>query len=240
MRNRRANLLRTPHPNAISGVRKRACVFRDRIMPHWFHGNTRFWYRNDVHGGAKEFVVVDAEKGTHKIPFDHAKLAAALSKATGTEFPADKLPFNRIEFVDDATAVRFSAADASWNFHLTSFECARSDVPPAGTDDESNAAPDRRGRRGPRPDGNEGDDPSDHSPDGKWTAFIEEHNVFLKARSNGDEEIQLSQDGRDGLAYGRLSWSPDSQTLIAWRIEPANARRSIWSNRPRAMAAAPS
>ena len=29
-------------------------VFRDRIAPHWFHDNTRFWYRNNLRGGAKE------------------------------------------------------------------------------------------------------------------------------------------------------------------------------------------
>src|SRR5436190_16783953 len=28
-------------------------VFKDRIAPHWFHENTRFWYRNDLHGGTK-------------------------------------------------------------------------------------------------------------------------------------------------------------------------------------------
>jgi len=35
-------------------------VFRDRVAPHWFADNTRFWYRNDLRGSAKEFVLVDA------------------------------------------------------------------------------------------------------------------------------------------------------------------------------------
>src|SRR5262249_9453422 len=30
-------------------------VFKDRITPHWFRESTRFWYRNDLSGGAKEF-----------------------------------------------------------------------------------------------------------------------------------------------------------------------------------------
>ncbi|MBI2949511.1 MAG: hypothetical protein HYY23_17885, partial [Verrucomicrobia bacterium] len=25
-------------------------VFKDRITPHWFANNTRFWYRNDLRG----------------------------------------------------------------------------------------------------------------------------------------------------------------------------------------------
>src|SRR5262245_33907876 len=38
-------------------------VYKAEITPHWFHNNTRFWYRNDLRGGNREFVVVDAESG---------------------------------------------------------------------------------------------------------------------------------------------------------------------------------
>jgi hypothetical protein len=67
-------------------------VFKDRINAHWFTGNTRFWYRNDLAGGAQEFVLVDAEKGTRVSAFDHGKLAAALSRAAGAEYAAARLP----------------------------------------------------------------------------------------------------------------------------------------------------
>src|SRR5262249_14280260 len=53
-------------------------VFKLRIAPHWFHQNSRFWYRNDLPGGTREFVVVDAERGTRDLAFDHRKLAASL------------------------------------------------------------------------------------------------------------------------------------------------------------------
>src|SRR5262249_58967545 len=35
-------------------------VLKARITPHWFGDHTRFWYRNDLHDGAKEFILVDA------------------------------------------------------------------------------------------------------------------------------------------------------------------------------------
>src|SRR6476620_8692138 len=66
-----------------------AGVYNSRIEPHWFQGDTRFWYRNDLRGGAKEFVVVDAEKGTRQPAFDHKKLADALSRAAGSEYKAE-------------------------------------------------------------------------------------------------------------------------------------------------------
>ena len=36
-------------------------VFRAQVKPHWFADNKRFWYRNDLSAGRREFVVVDAE-----------------------------------------------------------------------------------------------------------------------------------------------------------------------------------
>src|SRR5687768_15125622 len=53
-------------------------VYKARITPHWFAEGARFWYRNDLKGGTREFVMVDAEKGTKTPAFDHTKLAAAL------------------------------------------------------------------------------------------------------------------------------------------------------------------
>ncbi len=74
--------------------------YKDQITPHWFADNTRFWYRNDLAGKTKEFILVDAEQGTRQPAFDHAKLAAALSKADESQYKADQLPFDAIEFAD--------------------------------------------------------------------------------------------------------------------------------------------
>src|SRR5580658_11123206 len=52
-------------------------VYKARIAPHWFAGDTKFWYRNDLRGEAREFILVDAVKGTRQPAFDHDKLAAA-------------------------------------------------------------------------------------------------------------------------------------------------------------------
>jgi dipeptidyl aminopeptidase/acylaminoacyl peptidase len=100
-------------------------VFKSQVTPHWFQNNTRFWYRNDLRGGAKEFILVDAEKGNRQPAFDHEKLAAALSKAADGEFKADRLPFQEIEFVEDGKAIRFDAADKTWKCDLNSYECSQ-------------------------------------------------------------------------------------------------------------------
>src|SRR5205085_8613614 len=57
------------------------------------------------------------------------------------------------------------------------------------------------------------------SPDGKSSAFVKDYNVFLHCENDGTE-LQLTQDGKEGNSYARLEWSPDSQALVAWRMEP--------------------
>ena len=53
------------------------------MQPHWMAGDDQFWYRNDLADGAREFILVDAVKGTRQPAFDHARLAEALGKSLG-------------------------------------------------------------------------------------------------------------------------------------------------------------
>ena len=75
------------------------------MTPHWFAGNSRFWYRNDLAGGEREFILVDAAKGTRQAAFDHARLAAALAKATGKPIDAKRLPIEGLDFSDNEPVV---------------------------------------------------------------------------------------------------------------------------------------
>ncbi|MGH7969143.1 MAG: DPP IV N-terminal domain-containing protein, partial [Limisphaerales bacterium] len=61
------------------------------------------------------------------------------------------------------------------------------------------------------------------SPDGKWFAFIKDENVRVRSEKDG-KEVALTQDGEAGNTYGRLEWAPDSQALVAWRIEPGDRK----------------
>ena len=98
-------------------------IYKARITPHWFTNNIEFWYRNDLRGGAKEFILVDADKGTRQRAFDHDKLAAALAKAGGEEVKSDKLPFSEIEFIENGNAIKFDASGKSWRCDLNTYQC---------------------------------------------------------------------------------------------------------------------
>jgi dipeptidyl aminopeptidase/acylaminoacyl peptidase len=201
-------------------------VFKSQIAPHWFQSDTCFWYRNDLRGGAKEFILVNAGKGAREKAFDHARLAAALTKAAGTEYQPDHLPFDDIEVADDLKAILFQAGDASWRCDLPSYTISRSARPPAIAAVAQSARQVAFEEITPETEAdgtNLAKDPplydDSPSPDGKWTALIKEHNVFI--RGSDGQEVQLSRDGVAGNSYGRLSWSPDSKTIVASKIEPA-------------------
>ncbi|HXG46976.1 MAG TPA: DPP IV N-terminal domain-containing protein, partial [Methylomirabilota bacterium] len=196
-------------------------VFKERIVPHWFGEGGRFWYRNDLRDGAREFVLVDAERGRRDAAFDHARLAAALSKVAGTNWPADRLPFDRIEFTDDLRTVRFAAGGTNWQCDLEAYGCAPMGPAAPAAGGETEGPPDRAQRRGSR---SREDEPSDRSPDGRWRAVVREHNLFLVSTDEPARELRLSEDGREGMAYGAISWSPDSRTVIAFRIEPGERK----------------
>lgn len=52
--------------------------------------------------------------------------------------------------------------------------------------------------------------------------------MFVKPRDNAapEREIQLSDDDKEGFEYRRPSWAPDSEALVAFRIE-AGERKEV-------------
>jgi len=288
-------------------------VYRDRVAPHWFANQTRFWYRNELKDGAREFVSVDAEKGRRQPAFDHVRAAVELSKLLGREVTAEQLPVERLEFEANAPAVVLSGREQAWRLDLNTYElrpCPDAAAPAESLPASRQPRPTRRtgaetrvtfenktpgeivvywidmdGQRrryaavapGAQHDQHtyaghvwlvtdqadtplgvfeaaeeesravvEGGDvktakqesrPQDArprrrdrrsaaSPDGKWTAFLQNDNLHLRAKENG-AEFALSQDGHAGDCYDLddLWWSPDSQKLVALRTEPAQEHK---------------
>jgi dipeptidyl aminopeptidase/acylaminoacyl peptidase len=70
-----------------------------------------------------------------------------------------------------------------------------------------------------------GSTPRDTSPDGKWRAYVKDHNLMVRSLEDGDE-VALSSDGSAGDAYGeRIYWSLDSKRLVAIRAQAGDERK---------------
>ncbi len=72
---------------------------------------------------------------------------------------------------------------------------------------------------------NRGRPASPESPDGKWTALVKDHDVYLKEKESKTEQ-RLTTDGVPNHGYnGEFYWSPDSTHLIAIRFKPGGDRK---------------
>ncbi|MCH7824174.1 MAG: hypothetical protein IH849_05180, partial [Acidobacteria bacterium] len=98
------------HAEGFLGANLDSLVLRSGVSPNWLPGE-RFWYRIAIADG-NEFILGDPENGTREPAFDHARLAEALSEASGEAFEAYGLPFARFEL--DADMIRFNAAGRGW------------------------------------------------------------------------------------------------------------------------------
>jgi dipeptidyl-peptidase-4 len=122
-------------------------VAHGRIEPVWLGGGSRFWYRSDLGGGRREFILVDPAAATRKPAFDHARLAASLNKALGRTVTSDRLPFDSIAFADNGSSLRFTADRKPWAADLKTYEIspAQEGGPRAGLTPLTSVHPSRSG-----------------------------------------------------------------------------------------------
>ncbi len=178
-------------------------LFRAQVSPV-FHEGDRFWYRVRVPGGF-EFVTVDPDRGTREPAFQHSRLSAALSRASGGSFEARQLPFSTLERFTPGVEVEVEARGRRWRCDLREYAC---------TD---------LGALTPPPQGVA-------SPDGRWVAFRRDHDLWVFDREGG-EEVRLTTDGEDRYGYAAdsqgwrrtdapiLLWSPDSRRIATYRLD---------------------
>ena len=179
----------------------RALELRDRWMylttnlaesASWVGDTQRFSYRKTVRGGF-QFVVVDATTLDKRAAFDHEKLAAALSKETGETYTALRLPFDDFRFSPDERSIDVGFTGRFLSCRLTDYVCTPRQSP-------------RGGGRQPRSFGAVRDleVPADNrpkrSPDGAWDAFVQNHNIVVRAAGKRTVTI-LSTDGSEGNFY---------------------------------------
>jgi len=191
------------HAEKFLAYNTRPLVYHE-VRAKWLPDD-RFWYR-DAGPDDAQFVLFDAAHGTHQPAFDHAKLAAGLSAASGTNYNAGHLPFMTFEFTDDGKAISFSAKGKTWKCNLQTYACAA---------------------EARKPDGASARD-EDISPDGKLAAFIRDCNLWVRDETSG-KETQLTTDGVKDFGYATdnagwihsdrpiLMWSPDSKKIATFQ-----------------------
>ncbi|MEW5901687.1 MAG: DPP IV N-terminal domain-containing protein, partial [Acidobacteriota bacterium] len=165
-------------------------VLRAGVRPTWLPRD-RFWYRNALENEGSEFILVDPKRGTRAPAFDHAKIAAALSAATGKTYDANHLPFTTFDLSADGKTISFTAESRRWLCDLK----GKSLKPIEGGE----AAPPEKRRGEGRRFGAE-ELPEVLSPDGLFAAFIRDHNLWVREISTKTVR-QLTTDGLKEYGY---------------------------------------
>jgi len=205
-------------------------VYRDRVEPKWFSGNNLFWYRNNLPGEEREFILVDARTGERRPAFDHSRVAAELTRRLQKEVRANRLPVDRLDFTDDLSTVTLSGPDGAWSVRLDDYGFTPVDPPardslPAESENKTDV----------------------RSPDGHYAAFVRDHNLWLRDTRSGSEK-PLSFNANPGSSFRKdtqrlrlvsmqydtpeaptslpeVYWSPDSRRLIALQTRTVPERR---------------
>ncbi|MFP6613832.1 MAG: prolyl oligopeptidase family serine peptidase [Pirellulales bacterium] len=192
-------------------------VYKSRIDARWSADHSHFWYRNDLPEGRREYVLVDLKKGRRQPAFDHGRLAKALADAGVGEVEAERLPLDQLRFDLGRNVFYFRAKGRHFRCDLKTHELAKIENPKAARE---NPQPESE-RPNPKPEkvAKQYRPSRNVSPDGKWRAYIHEHNVFVRA-VEGDEQIQLSRDGKPNSSYQTPYWAANSNNLVSFRVEP--------------------
>jgi dipeptidyl aminopeptidase/acylaminoacyl peptidase len=81
-------------------------VFDTSVNARWLENSDRFWYAFNTREG-RRFFIVDPLKKAKAPLFDHAKMAAELTRITRIPYVAQHLPFSSVRFIKDNAAFEF-------------------------------------------------------------------------------------------------------------------------------------
>ncbi|HEX3395126.1 MAG TPA: DPP IV N-terminal domain-containing protein [Steroidobacteraceae bacterium] len=184
------------------------------IAPVWTGSRDRFWYRLQAADGW-QYLAVDPQGRETREAFDHVRLAAAVSQASGQSVDAKHLAFGEPQVDEARHRLSFGSGDKLIACDLASYTCTAAQKPHP-------------------------DPLSVISPDGTMAVFAKADNLWLRMLPSGTER-QLTHDGEPHFSYGKMpdaaliavlqqstgknfppygvQWSPDSRRLVVTRAD---------------------
>ena len=180
-------------------------VFNLRVMPSWFSDSAGVWYTTQEKN-YKFFNKIEFSAMTIEPLFDQEKLAQILTDSLNKEISAGDLPITNINYIDNQH-LEFSLIGKRYLLDLTNYTLTEKEESPRNLLESK-------------------------SPDGKWIAYVNDYNLFIKSTENGEVK-QLSTAGKKNYEYASyygwgdiitgeggerperfsVNWSPDSKYL---------------------------
>ncbi len=157
-------------------------AFQLAVMPNWFADSTGLWYTHSKKS-EKLFYKVVFKPLKKSLLFDHIKLADKLSELLKEKMEPNALPIADLSYVN-STFLEFTAAKKRWEWNSKT-ETLKEISKKA---DDSNPMESK-------------------SPDGKWIAYSENYNLYVRSVQSGEVK-QLSTQGKKDYEYASYyGWS---------------------------------
>lgn len=157
-------------------------AFNLATLPNWHADSTGLWYTNYV-AGSKRYEHVLFKPFQQKLLFDHDKLGSRLSAALNETIDAKALPLESIKYLGPEK-LEFTVKGKRFTWNDRTGELV------ANTEKET-----------------ERNTLESKSPDGKWIAYAENYNLFIKSTADGTVK-QLSTKGFKNFEYASYyGWS---------------------------------
>lgn len=209
----KAQLTTKDYSKADSVMKLSELVYNQVADINWIDSTGSFFYRIKTRDGIM-YQLVDADKSSKSEAFSSEKLVTELNKQLEKKTSVNDLVLRNLKIDQKEKTIHFQFKKAFWTYKIKNYELLKDSLVKEPK---------------PRPYWNNyfdemGNDPV-ISPDSAWTAFIKNHNVYI--RNNKDKkEFQISYDGSPGDFYSSyFSWSPDSKKLAVNKVRPNEKRR---------------
>lgn len=192
------------------------------ITPQWSHDGNSFWYRLETKSGAT-FQWVDPVRNTQTELVKRDRLVRALRLAGAPPVAVEHLPVTALVEPQgrDAWTAVVTVRGRQWRCTLAASYRCKPGGAAIGTGDAL-------------------------SPDGRWIAYLDKHNLFVRPAVGGPA-VQLTRDGEEyygvegvgtydhvsdriaaerfGPSPPNIVWSPDSKRLSGWVVDNRTTRR---------------
>lgn len=179
-------------------------MFNINVQPAWAGDSTGVLFVTQ-NKEDKQFNKIDLKKMQAEPLFDHERLAKLLSDSLKMQVKPTNLPFNTARYIDKNT-ISFNTGGRVYNLDLATYKLSQ-----------------QRGQQ---------NNMESKSPDGKWIAYSENYNLYIKSTTTGEIK-QLSTGGSKNFEYAswygwgeliegengerpkhfRVQWSPDSKWI---------------------------
>lgn len=152
-------------------------AFNLHTTVNWFKDNSGIWYI-EYADGTKVYKTVNFKDYKKETLFNHRELAKSLNKITEEEITENNISISNIDYEDDGS-LSFSLKEKTYILDLENYTVIEKEKAEKASENALESV----------------------SPDGKWIAYIEDYNLYVKSVAN-NKAYKLTSDGQKNYEYG--------------------------------------